>query len=150
MSYEPIETALLSVIRRVGSVAADDVSAGDRKVLAGGQPCIVVFRDGNGVRQHLTLGNPRTDMVTWSISIELWEPRGGRPEEEVIGILKERVDTLVSELTAWPELENTPGVMDTLPEASDSPDDSPPAGPEWALWTAHLAVQELQTITTRG
>ena len=130
MTYDALESGLLTVIRTADGFDEDNTSAGDYHVLALGNDHMVILMPGAIPTRDL-VGAPRYISTSWVVDIELYVQFSSTYHDTSENIKMWR-QVLLDTVDAWPTLGGVAGVVNAFITSAQSPDEW--VGEQRRLW----------------
>ena len=147
MTYKTVQTGVDGVIRKISGYDTTNVKVDDYRILATGILKGVILRRGPARRTPISMGSPVTYDNRWTVNAELFVPfvdsTSGLADSVIVEAQK-----VIDEISKWPQLDGTAGVIDAVAEALTEPE-------EWLMgrnsrwWRQVVAItaQELIEVT---
>lgn len=137
MSYDTVESSLLTVIRLLNNYSADNSDRGDYRILGSGVTRAIILNPGN-IGNREVVGFPRRIQTDWEIIIELFIPFSGELSTASAAIRTDRQE-LLDHLDKYPTLNGTANVLHALVVGGQDPE----------VWTGESNSYWKQTLLMR-
>ena len=143
MSYESVEAALLTIIRKAKNFNSNNTSTSDYRVLGKGTRQAVVLSPGT-FRKHVS-ATPRRMAWAWVVNLDLFVPFGDELSEVAIKLRSTRQD-LMDIVDQYPRLDDTTGVINALVESGAEPNLWQGENRRWWVQRLRVLIEERTTV----
>ena len=142
MSYDIVQTAVATVVKKITGYSASNVFEHDWRPLAQGQAFLVVLKPGPFSQQEPVLRG--ATIVNWVTNLELYVLNTGEQNTTIDTLITER-EKLLTIFNQWPHLGGTSGVLDCL--ALSGGEVETIEGTQWCRQVLIVRTTEAQSFT---
>ena len=137
MSYEAVESGLLTLIRGLSNYSATNADRGDYRILAAGNTRAVVINPGSIISRDV-IALPRRVSTEWELLIELFIPFTGEVSTAASAIRVDRQE-LLDLLDKYPTLNGVTNVVHAFVVGGSDPE----------IWAGESSNYWKQTLSMR-
>jgi len=107
MSYNSVESALATIIKKASGYSATNVAQGDYRVLAKGNAKAVILQPGAFIRSQAAESWKRSQ---WNVNVEIYIAFGGEIST-VAGNIRTERQSIIDKIDQYPTLDSASGVV---------------------------------------
>lgn len=146
MSYATVETSVGNLVRNITGFTTTNVNVGDYRVLGHGVTRAAILRRGPNTREVISFGSPSTVLNKWLVDIELYR-RFQTEGLTLVSDLGTDMQSLLTELDKWPNLNASAGVIDAQVVAIGQPEEWMMGRSRWWRQVVTVQAEELVQVT---
>jgi len=144
MSYDSVESGLLTVIQLHADFTTTNSSKGDYRILGAGVSRGLILTPGP-FRKAVTAA-PRRMGFSWVVNLELFVPFKGELSTIATELRTIRQD-LMDQIDKYPTLNSTSGVINAFVEGGGEPDLWQGENRRWWMQRMTVSIEERATVT---